>query len=751
MAGRGNGQQLTVEALAEAKQLPCQYLRQLGLRDLAGGGVGIPYYGPTGEEIAVKRRTALKATEGSYWPKQPLAAYGQERLDAAMKASFLILVEGESDCWTVWYHGLPALGIPGANAVKTLQYEHVEVVEGIYVLREPDRGGEIFVAGIRDRLPALGFSGKLFELRMPDGIKDPADLHVADPERFKATLEEAILAATPLELPRPAGRNGRGPRSSDADVAGQGAYDRPVITITTDEHLVNDQAIVALTSDKNLYQRGGMMVRFLTDEPVATGGIRWSMGPRIEPLPRELLRERLAAAAYWVVEKRGEIVPARPPDWCIGAVHVRGQFPGIRPLYAVVDHPVLRQDGTILLSPGYDASTQLYLASDKPIRVPDRPTLADAHAATRILLDVVQDFPFASDAHRTAWLAALLTPLARFAFEGPAPLFLVDSNVRGSGKGLLLDCTCTIITGKRFTIATYSDDLEELRKRFLSLAIAGERLVLFDNLEGRFGNAVLDAALTATSWEDRLLGVNRMIRAPLLVTWFATGNNVAVHADTARRICHVRLESPHEHPELRRDFNHPELLKHVGDRRDELLVAAFAILSAYCVAGKPRQDLSAWGSFQGLSDLVRSAVVWCKLPDPATTRMQLQERSDVTKRYMDKKATEPAPAHILDLNESIEAMVGRLDAKGLGYKLRSHRRRNFNGKYLDVPSTSKRAARWAVFHAHEFSTGQSHPHHPHHPHRGEHGEDGENVSLSQNSGDGNDGHSNAYEPPEDRA
>lgn len=34
-------------------------------------------------------------------------------------------------------------------------------------------------------------------------------------------------------------------------------------------------------------------------------------------------------------------------------------------------------------------------------------------------------------------------------------------------------CACH---GKRFTIATHTDDHDELRKRFLSLAIAGERM-----------------------------------------------------------------------------------------------------------------------------------------------------------------------------------------------------------------------------------------------------------------------------------
>ena len=209
--GARNHQALTLSALADAKRLPLDFLRKLGLRDLPGGGIGIPYYGLTGEETAIKRRTALKAKDGSFWPKgRPLAAYGQERLDAAAKAGILFLVEGESDCWALWFHGLPALGIPGANAVKnTLDREHVEAVKTVYVHREADKGGETFAAGARDRLAALAFDGKVFELRTPDGIKDPADLHADDPERFKARLQEAIESSTPIALLRAVERDGK--------------------------------------------------------------------------------------------------------------------------------------------------------------------------------------------------------------------------------------------------------------------------------------------------------------------------------------------------------------------------------------------------------------------------------------------------------------------------------------------------------------------------------------------------------------
>jgi hypothetical protein len=210
MAGRtatsNSSAELTLAQLGRAKRLPVAYLCELGLSDHPRGGIGIPYYDVTGEEIATKRRTALAARDGSYWPKgTPLAAYGQWRLEAAARAGFLILVEGESDCWALWHHGLPALGLPGANTGKTLLREHVEAVQTVYVHREPDHGGAAFVEGVAKRLAALGWPGKPFELRMPDGTKDLADLHAQDPGKFKGRLEAAILASVPLGLDRTPG------------------------------------------------------------------------------------------------------------------------------------------------------------------------------------------------------------------------------------------------------------------------------------------------------------------------------------------------------------------------------------------------------------------------------------------------------------------------------------------------------------------------------------------------------------------
>jgi hypothetical protein len=551
--------------------------------------------------------------------------------------------------------------------------------------------------------------------------------------------------------PFPDGQTGHTPApANESEESYESSSPRPTITITTEEHEVNAAAVAALARDKDIYQRGGLLARVVRDVSPAAKGIRRPFAPRIEPLPPPLLRERLAANASWITlnetKKDGVVeTPAHPPGWCVSAVHARADWPGIRHLEAVVDYPVLRPDGTILGQPGYDLETGLLLETTAALpSIPECPSKEQAVAARDRLLEVASDFPFERPVHRAAWLAALLTPLARFAFAGPAPLFLVDANVRAAGKGLLLDCISRVTTGERFTIATYTDDEDELRKRILALALGGDRLVLFDNLTGKFGNGVLDAALTGTSFKDRVLGVNRMAEAPLYMTWYATGNNVAIAADTARRVCHIRLESPEERPEERQGFRYPNLLAWVGQNRAALLADALTILRGYCAAGRPDQGLPAWGSFEGWSALVRSAVVWSGLPDPGETRLLLQAQADVAAESMGvllrcweqmdperrgltaaevvgrlrESSPESSPDYQDDLRDALEALLGKLDARLLGNKLRSYRRRIFGGRFIDQAGTHNRAARWAAYPAEAFGRRAEKTHETHETHTG---------------------------------
>jgi putative DNA primase/helicase len=64
--------------------------------------------------------------------------YGLGLLKEARKAGHVILVEGESDCHTLWYHDIPALGIPGATNWRDGWATCLDGIEKIYAVIEPD-------------------------------------------------------------------------------------------------------------------------------------------------------------------------------------------------------------------------------------------------------------------------------------------------------------------------------------------------------------------------------------------------------------------------------------------------------------------------------------------------------------------------------------------------------------------------------------------------------------------------------------
>jgi hypothetical protein len=504
--------------------------------------------------------------------------------------------------------------------------------------------------------------------------------------------------------------------------------ERPEIVIRTDEHHVVDEAIAALRACPDVYQRAGLLVHVIHDDGPLRGLSRGGPAPQIRPLPLPHLRELLAAHARWMAYRKRKneeatLAPAHPPAWAVQAVAARGMWEGIRRLEAVVESPVLRPDGTVLDKPGYDPETGLLFKPAADFgRVPEQPTLADAQKARDELVDIIADFPFTGDEHRSACLAALLTPLARYAFRGPAPLFLVDANVRGAGKSLLCDVTGELATGRPMARMSHPENDEEMRKRITAIAIAGDPLVLIDNIVGCLGCASLDAALTATTWRDRILGQSATTPdLPLLACWYATGNNVAIVGDTARRTLYVRLDSDQERPEEREGFRHPQLLAWVRAERTRLVRAALTILRAYVVAGRPAQPFKPWGSFEGWSALVRAALVWLGEPDPAMTRVELTEHADVemaavrallanwsaadpdgggiTVSELLSAVSTPGPRYE-KLRSAICALVPERgdklpNAKRVGMKLHHLRRRIVDGRALNRRD-SKMGAVWFV-------------------------------------------------------
>lgn len=185
---------ISLEALAKDKGIDKVFLADLGLRQ-NGKGIEIPYYDEKKQLIRMRIRTALKAKDGTYWAEgDKIMPYGLWRLNDAKQDCYLILVEGESDCWTLWKNGFPALGIPGSTMVNVLILEYFLHIDTVYIIQEPDESGKKFIEKISEKLAELGFNGDVMVVNLAP-YKDPneyfQDIQSSFPQQFQLRLEQA--------------------------------------------------------------------------------------------------------------------------------------------------------------------------------------------------------------------------------------------------------------------------------------------------------------------------------------------------------------------------------------------------------------------------------------------------------------------------------------------------------------------------------------------------------------------------------
>jgi hypothetical protein len=390
---------------------------------------------------------------------------------------------------------------------------------------------------------------------------------------------------------------------------------RPVIDVTKPLHAIVDRCVRILANVPHVFQKRGELVQVVTEEP----------GDRLRPLKNPDVRTLLSRGARWICADK----PTHPPAHVANCLVERTAWEEISILRAVTSFPAINAKGEIPTEAGYDEATKTYFTGEVRVELPDAPTQDDAQAAVSKLHDIVQDFGFASDEHKSAWLAGLLTPLARYVHDGNAPIVIVQANQPRVGKTTLVKVIAEIVNGDGCPVITFTRNEDESRKRLLSFLRTARSMVLVDNVIGQFGGANINAITTSRNFEDRVLGKSTIIEVVNDTSWYVTGNNIQLAPDTAERSLNVRLHCEEERANLRTNFRYPNLFETIRERRAELLSAALTILKAFIVAGKPDQMLPAWGGFEAWSRLVRGALVFAGQPDPAATRIELEEHSDV--------------------------------------------------------------------------------------------------------------------------
>src|SRR5829696_3824967 len=422
-------------------------------------------------------------------------------------------------------------------------------------------------------------------------------------------------------------RNGRNRRARMSVDAGGVKRDNLPTIVVNNRQLpeVTAEAIEALAAHNDppeIFVRAGRLVRVREDE---------NGTPEIQPMDDPHVKGRLARVANYVrTTEKGE-TKVIPPDWLVKDV---GQLPywPFPSLEAVVEAPIMRPDGTIFDTPGYDPETRLYYRPGKGFEVgqiPTTPTHTDTQAAIRLLDEAVGEFPYEDGASAANVLALMLTPLVRQAVSGPVPLALIDKPQAGTGGSLLAETIAVIGSGRTAEMLGAPRDEEEWRKQINAKLAAGATMVTVDNVEGALFAPSLARALTARTWTDRILGRSETVTVSQRATWIATGNNIQLRGDLPRRCIWIRLDARESRPWQRENFKHPDLLSWVTRNRGRLVHALLTLARAWFAADKPKApNLPRLGSFEAWTETVGGMVAFAGIPDFLGNLAELYDKAD---------------------------------------------------------------------------------------------------------------------------
>jgi hypothetical protein len=382
------------------------------------------------------------------------------------------------------------------------------------------------------------------------------------------------------------------------------------------------EALEAHNDPPEVFVRAGRLVRIREDE----NGV-----PEIQIMEDSHVKGRLARVADFIRITEKGATKVNPPDWTVKDIQALDSWP-FPALEAVVESPIMRPDGTIFDTPGYDPRTRLYYRPVEGFNVPpisSTPSESDIRAAISLLDEAVGEFPYEDGASAANTLALMLTPLVRQAVNGPVPLALIDKPQAGTGGSLLAETVAVIGSGRTAEMLGAPRDEEEWRKQITAKLSAGATMITVDNVEGALYAPSLARALTARTWTDRVLGRSETVTVSQRATWVATGNNIQLRGDLPRRCYWIRLDARESRPWQRQNFRHPDLLGWVTANRGRLIHALLTLARGWFAVGKPKDPtLPRLGSFEAWTETVGDMVAFAGIPEFLGNLAALYDKAD---------------------------------------------------------------------------------------------------------------------------
>lgn len=406
-----------------------------------------------------------------------------------------------------------------------------------------------------------------------------------------------------------------GVRGTDTVLEGN-PCDRPlpcVVIVPGTEESLHELAMRHLSRAEGWYRRSGSIVQAGTDD---------EGHPTIIPVSPARFVSRLSGLIRWQkYNKKGEAVETGCPSGVAASAFTAGDWPALPVLVGVQDTPIMRPDGTLWQTPGYDPITRTIYAPTCTIPpIPDHPTDMEANESMAILHDIMCDFVFERPEMAFLVWSAVFSVLARTAIIGPVIAHLFTAPQPGTGKGLQAQMISEIALGHppvpfHFPLITgdekrESDREEEQEKRLAQAAMSGTRILNLDNLKNGawFGGPIFDRVSAAPDKVAlRKLGENHtMLEYHWRAVFVCNGNHIHVLNDSRRRCGEAKLVVTCANPSQRAltSFRYPLADGYCLKIRGILLYHCFVVLLHHAQNGfaktHDRPDLANFNRYQSV-------------------------------------------------------------------------------------------------------------------------------------------------------
>lgn len=352
---------------------------------------------------------------------------------------------------------------------------------------------------------------------------------------------------------------------------------------------VSDDAVDLLKKDENLTRRGDILGII---EATGENAYAW-----IPAEKRHVIGILSRIADFVRIQEKKTRVLANPPNWIAEDILTSQNLQDFSELKLIIQHPFF-WEGEIIDTPGLHKPSGFFRipSTYMDITIPETPK--DALA---VLVDILEDVPFAEEADLENALSIPLTMIMRSSFPAGemVPLAAINAASPGTGKSALAKILLIPMLGSLPAATSLSDDKEELRKSVFTTLLEAKNYALFDNLDPKkpLDSGQLASLISEPVHTGRILGGNSSGTFANLMTCMYTGNNVEASSELVDRGFLVQLDSPAERSSDR-DFKHKEIFQYALENRPKILGAFVHMVQNWiekeCPLSEHRHRMQYW-------------------------------------------------------------------------------------------------------------------------------------------------------------